>query len=222
MTGKGESARVQTANLFGKMQMPIPQKEKIKEAHIRQAIERIDREKYDPMYESYRYVVEINGKEYPPKHVVRLANMIANGGKLDELTFYPSEAIRLLKRFNFMIREKVRRAEERQPPKVKISPQSQPPGSIDRDKRVNDILFQLEQILKKKRLLAPGTDLYGYINELSRQGDVPSRIAGLMHAIRRMRNEFTKKRVELTDAEFAALEANWSAIQEWAQKYKSI
>jgi len=67
-------------------------------------------------------------------------------------------------------------------------------------------------------LLAAGTDLHGYINELSRQGDIPGRIAGLMHAIRRMRNEFTKKRVELTDAEFATIEANWSAIQEWAKK----
>jgi hypothetical protein len=201
--------------------MPIPQKENIRKDHIWQAIQKIDSEGYDLIFESYKYVLEINGKDYPPKHVVRLANKIANGGTLDDLTFYPSEAIRLLKSFNFTIREKVPGKENRQVQKSKVARTLSQPhlaGRVDRDKRINDILFELRKLLEAKKRMPFSTDLYDYINELSRQGDVPGRIAGLMHAVRRMRNEFTKGRVELSDAEFAALEANWSAIQEWAKR----
>jgi Domain of unknown function (DUF4145) len=85
-----------------------------------------------------------------------------------------------------------------------------------KDQIVNDILYELGKMLEKMKSLPKHTSLNDYINDLSKQGFLPNRIAGMMHAIRKMRNDFTKGRIQLTDKEFSALEANWAAIQEWA------
>jgi hypothetical protein len=100
-----------------------------------------------------------------------------------------------------------------------LSRRTQPTPTTDRDKRVNDILFELERTLKKIKQFPEHKDLNDYILELTRQDYLPNRITGMMHAIRKLRNDFIKKRIPLTDAEFAALEANWLAIQEWASTH---
>jgi|SRR5262249_4082492 len=88
----------------------------------------------------------------------------------------------------------------------------------DLDKRINDIHYELEQLLRKIKALPRGTSLNDYIHQLSRDGYIPNHIATLMHAVRRLRNDFAKERVNFTIAVVAALEASWVAIQEWAQK----
>src|SRR6476646_662988 len=99
--------------------MPISRKDNITEKHVRQAIEMIDRDSYDRQYEATKYVLVVNGRDYPPKHVVRLANQIANGGTLNALVFYPSEAIRLLKKLKFVVQER-NSGVERQPNRSRV------------------------------------------------------------------------------------------------------
>src|SRR5688500_6992926 len=81
--------------------MPIPAN--LNREHILEAITEIDQNGYDRMYEAHRYSLVFKDQNYPPKHVVRLANRIANGGNLDALLFFPYEANRLPRRLGFTV-----------------------------------------------------------------------------------------------------------------------
>lgn len=89
---------------------------------------------------------------------------------------------------------------------------------IDRDKRINDIHHQLNQLLRRLKPLPKYTGLNDHINQLLQENLIPNYVATLMHAVRKLRNDFIKERVHFSDSVFAAFEANWLAIQEWARK----
>ena len=101
---------------------------------------------------------------------------------------------------------------------VKPKPPEKGNKFANKDERMNDILHELRRILESIKPEPKHVSLNDYINELTRQCYIPNRIAGLMHAIRRMRNDFIKGRVKLSDDEFAAIEANWLAIKTWASR----
>ncbi len=61
--------------------------ENITKTHIIKAIERIDEEGVPPNRKSKKYLLAYNGKYYPPKYVISLANKYANGRELDHFEF---------------------------------------------------------------------------------------------------------------------------------------
>ena len=61
--------------------------ENITKTHIIKAIERIDEEGVPPNRKSKKYLLAYNGKYYPPKYVISLANKYANGRELDHSEF---------------------------------------------------------------------------------------------------------------------------------------
>ena len=61
--------------------------ENITREHIIKAIERIGEEGVPPNRESKKYLLVYNGKYYPPKYVISLANKYANGRELDHFEF---------------------------------------------------------------------------------------------------------------------------------------
>lgn len=61
--------------------------ENITKTHIIKAIERIDEEGVPPNRKSKKYLLEYNGKYYPPKYVISLANKYANGRELEPSEF---------------------------------------------------------------------------------------------------------------------------------------
>jgi 5-methylcytosine-specific restriction endonuclease McrBC GTP-binding regulatory subunit McrB len=78
--------------------------EKITKEHILQAVDKIDREGVI-LKSSTKYDVIINGKAYPPKEVMRYANMVANGKK--NWLFSGGEPTNIfLKRFGFNVIDK--------------------------------------------------------------------------------------------------------------------
>src|SRR5215813_12383707 len=81
--------------------MPIPKN--ICKEHIAQAIGDIDKQGYDSKFESRDYVLRFQGKFYPPKYVVRLANKFANGRELESSDFISHEANRVLTKLGFTV-----------------------------------------------------------------------------------------------------------------------
>ena len=59
----------------------------IKRDHIIMAIEEIDKYGVPPRRNSRDYFLEYNGKLYPPKYVISLANKYANGYELSPSEF---------------------------------------------------------------------------------------------------------------------------------------
>jgi 5-methylcytosine-specific restriction enzyme A len=83
--------------------------ENIKEEHIRQAIEKIDVDKIPPDNRSKKYdLLADNGKRYPPKVVLSVANEIATGLPLEVSKFSGGEQVanKFLKAFKFLIVQK--------------------------------------------------------------------------------------------------------------------
>jgi hypothetical protein len=81
--------------------MPVPQN--ISKDHIMQAIGDIDKNSYDSKFESRDYVLCFQGKFYPPKYVVRLANKFANGRELESSGFISHKANRVLTKLGFTV-----------------------------------------------------------------------------------------------------------------------
>lgn len=159
--------------------MPLPKN--ITREHIIKAITEIDRDGYDPMYEAHRYSLLLNDRHYPPKHVVRLANRIANGGKLDDLMFFPYEANRLLDKLDFTVSGFEKRQGGRVPEKSTV-----PVGTTE----VVEIFAKLEQLL---RGIEPKTSYIKTVahltSELEYNGRIPKHIAMRMHTMRITRNK---------------------------------
>ena len=85
----------------------IPQN--ITREHLLQAIEQIDREGVPPRKKSKYYDVLHNGNRYPPKYVLSLGNLFANGEELDHYSFSAglgTPGFKLLEREGFTIVEK--------------------------------------------------------------------------------------------------------------------
>lgn len=78
--------------------------DKITKEHVLKAIDKIEREGIE-LEPSTKYDVIINGKNYPPKEVMRYANMFANGKK--DWPFSGGEPTnKYLKEFGFQILSK--------------------------------------------------------------------------------------------------------------------
>lgn len=85
----------------------IPQN--IQKEHIEKAIEEIDRDGIRKGRHSSTYDVIYNGKSYPPKLIISIANKYANGSELDPNSFgggKDTEAFKLLESNGFNIKEK--------------------------------------------------------------------------------------------------------------------
>ena len=59
----------------------------IRREHILEALKKIDEEGIPPKRQSRKYYLVYNGKYYPPKYVVSIANAIATGEELDPKVF---------------------------------------------------------------------------------------------------------------------------------------
>jgi 5-methylcytosine-specific restriction endonuclease McrBC GTP-binding regulatory subunit McrB len=81
----------------------------ITKEHILQAIQEIDREGIRNGRHSSTYDVVYNGKKYPPKLIISIANRFATGVELDPKEFHGGKdqpAFKLLKSFGFLIEPK--------------------------------------------------------------------------------------------------------------------
>jgi len=81
----------------------------IKKEHIEKAIEEIDREGIRKGRHSSTYDLVYNGKTYPPKLIISIANKYANGLELDPNDFgggKDTEAFKILESNGFTIKEK--------------------------------------------------------------------------------------------------------------------
>jgi hypothetical protein len=183
----------------------MPLLNKIERQHILEAIAEIDRDEYDPMYESHRYSLIFNNRNYPPKHVVRLANRIAYGGNLDALTFFPYEANRLLKKLGFTVKIK---GEAPPIPHVERSPQNAKESIIK-------LFVNLEQLLHKIEPKAFGKSTASQISDLEHSGKIPKHIAMRMHTMRITRNKVAHESESPSDAQWKAYQADWNTIEEW-------
>ncbi len=76
-------------------------------AHVLSALREIEANPPPPSRESIDYRLEHDGKSYPPKYVVSVANRFANGTDLDPSTFSAGEAETnpLLRRLGFSVRK---------------------------------------------------------------------------------------------------------------------
>jgi hypothetical protein len=84
--------------------MPIPKN--INKDHVIQAIHKIDREGIPDRRESTRFNLSYEGKYYPPKYVVSIANIFANGKEYSPSLFSGGdETNRFLSRMGFLIVE---------------------------------------------------------------------------------------------------------------------
>lgn len=59
----------------------------IKEQHIIKAIQQVERAGIPKGRSSKKFLLEYNGKYYPPKYIISLANKYANGKELDSSEF---------------------------------------------------------------------------------------------------------------------------------------
>lgn len=76
----------------------------ITKEHILSAMEYIDENEVPKERESRKYHVVYHGTHYPPKYVISLANMRANGEELPPFTFSGGkEANDFLKKYGFEI-----------------------------------------------------------------------------------------------------------------------
>lgn len=83
----------------------------IKKEHIIKALEEIKKSGVPKGRESKRFLLEYNGKNYPPKYIISLANKYANGKELDSKEFSGGrETNNFLKQLGFNIAETPLRA----------------------------------------------------------------------------------------------------------------
>lgn len=84
--------------------MPIPKN--INKEHVVEAIQKIDREGIPDRRESTRFNLSYEGKYYPPKYVISIANIFANGEEYSPSLFSGGdETNRFLSRLGFTIIE---------------------------------------------------------------------------------------------------------------------
>ena len=84
--------------------MTIPKN--INKDHIIKAIQKIDREGVPERRESTRFNLSYEGKYYPPKYVISIANIFANGEEYSSSLFSGGdETNRFLSRLGFTIVE---------------------------------------------------------------------------------------------------------------------
>src|SRR4051812_48929696 len=84
--------------------MAIPKN--INKDHVIKAIQKIDSEGVPERRESTRFTLAHEGKYYPPKYVISIANIFANGEKYSSSLFSGGdETNRFLSRFGFSIVE---------------------------------------------------------------------------------------------------------------------
>ena len=75
----------------------------IKREHVLSALEKIDKEGYDRRYEGRKWFLKYEGKTYPCKYPISLANFFANGVmlSLNANVLTSQSAIKLLKSLGF-------------------------------------------------------------------------------------------------------------------------
>jgi len=73
--------------------------------YIQKAIEKINQEGIPNSRKSYRYFLQLNGKLYPPKYVISVANVFLNGEELSPEYFNAIEAKDFFIRRNYEIIE---------------------------------------------------------------------------------------------------------------------
>jgi hypothetical protein len=84
------------------MTMRIPKN--IKKEHIISALNEIDREGYPKEHESTKFYLLYEGRKYPPKWVIRTANIFANAIPFETILFSGGEqSNNFLKKFGFRI-----------------------------------------------------------------------------------------------------------------------
>lgn len=80
---------------------------------------------------------------------------------------------------------------------------------------VLELTKRMESILQQLEPRGFNQDLATWINEIERQGRLPSHVKFRMHAIRSLRNKVVHQDYRPTPAELTALASDWAIIDEW-------
>ncbi len=94
--------------------MAIPRN--ITREHVLRALREIDerRRKGEPVRESRKWFLLHNGKRYPPKHAISLANKYANGYELPASEFITDDAVNYLRKLGFEVIKSTEETEEKE------------------------------------------------------------------------------------------------------------
>jgi hypothetical protein len=176
--------------------------------HMLAAIAEIDRDGYDSIYEARTYSLQYNNRTYPPKHVVRIANRLANGRNLKDISFNPSEADRLLRRLGFTVS------------KILTKPATGHDDVKRKKESVIQIFVKLEDLLGQIQSKKIGVNIANLISDLEHSGKIPKHIAMRMHTMRITRNKVAHESYSLSPAQEVAYRADWETIQEWWREHR--
>ena len=83
--------------------MAIP---KVEKQNIIEALKYIDENGVPSQHQSTQYELVVDGKKYPPKYVIAVANHLANGGEITTVGFDAAEAKNFLQKQGFTINMK--------------------------------------------------------------------------------------------------------------------
>jgi len=125
---------MEKAGRFRVSNMPIPRN--ISPYHVIRAIKEIEMNGVPENRKPRRQLLVYNGRVYPPKYVVTLANKYANGEPLNPSEFTTQEAVRYLRRLGFQIAritaEEVRESTEKVDTELPANLEEYPPDEFDR------------------------------------------------------------------------------------------
>ncbi len=193
----------------------------ITKEHIEQAIAYID-ENVVPQYRSSsRYLLKHNGKNYPPKYVISIANKFVNGEELDPDEFKGGkETNNFLRSKGFIIipidKEEIN-AKQNTEDFIK-----QPITQNDMTLTADDLLRMRSRIINLLNQIDPVTHrregLAGRVNRLTRAGNIPREVAPWFRTITEMRNVVEYEGRELTEDDSKIVLAVWNAIKTWASE----
>jgi len=115
--------------------------------HVLDAIREIDRDGIPPARESRDFQLIFQGRNYPPKYVVSLANRFVNGKELDASEFITHEANRFIQRQGFEVVKARRPGQTIKPSSILKRPVSQ--TNFAHDERCPECKKTIEAMLRK-------------------------------------------------------------------------
>jgi len=187
--------------------------------HIEQAIAYIDESGVPQNRSSTRYLLNYNGKNYPPKYVISIANMFANGEELDPNQFTGGRRTNtFLTQQGFIIIPI-----EEEEAHVENNADNLNTQHIIQEENiltVDDLLIMRSRIINLLKQIDPvineNEGVAGRINRLARVGNIPREVAPWFRTITEMRNVVEYEGRELTEGDIKIVLAVWNAIKAWA------
>ncbi|CAB50473.1 hypothetical protein [Pyrococcus abyssi] len=109
--------------------MSIPKN--ISREDVLKALEEIDRKGIPKKFKAISYFLVYNGRRYPTKYVISLANKYANGRFLDPVEFNTYSAVRYLKKLGFQVERSEKSQDDFSPIEPMVLVEEYPPQEFD-------------------------------------------------------------------------------------------